>query len=131
MFTIGTLSRRTGVNIETIRYYERVELLAAPPRTESGRRLYADEAVRRLAFVRHARGLGFELPAIRTLLALQDTPEASCDEVTRIAGSQLAAVETRIAQLGVLREELKRLTAACANGRVADCRIIEALSPVN
>ena len=128
MFTIGTLSRRTGVNIETIRYYERTGLIDAPPRTESKRRLFDEDAVRRLAFIRHARELGFDVPTIRTLLALQTLPEASCEDVTRIAKDQLSAVEARIARLRVLKGELGRIIRHCAGGRMADCRIIEALT---
>ncbi len=92
MFTIGTLSKRTGVNIETIRYYERTRLIDAPPRTASQRRLFDDHAVRRLSFIRHARELGFDVPTIRALLALQNSPAAACDDVTRLARDHLVAV---------------------------------------
>lgn len=78
MITIGALSKRTGVNIETIRYYERIKLIPPPPRTDSGRRLYGAEDVRRLTFIRNARDLGFDISAIKTMLALQEEPEASC-----------------------------------------------------
>lgn len=128
MFTIGTLSRRTGVNIETIRYYERTGLIDAPPRTASKRRLFDEKAVRHLAFIRHARELGFDVPTIRALLALQTVPDASCEDVTRIAIGQLGAVEARIARLRVLKAELGRIIRHCAGGRMADCRIIEALT---
>ncbi len=128
MFTIGTLSKRTGVNIETIRYYERTGLIDAPPRTASKRRLFDDNAVRRLSFIRHARELGFDVPTVRALLALQSSPEASCGDVTRLASAQLHAVETRIARLQVLEVELNRIIRHCAGGKMADCRIIEALT---
>jgi DNA-binding transcriptional MerR regulator len=128
MFTIGILSKRTGVNIETIRYYERTGLIEAPPRTASKRRLFDDHAVRQLLFIRHARDLGFDVPTIRALLALQGMPEASCSDVTRIAADQLAAVESRIARLRVLKAELARIIKCCAGGRMADCRIIDALA---
>jgi DNA-binding transcriptional MerR regulator len=128
MFTIGALSKRTGIKVETIRYYEGIGMLPQAPRTPSGRRLYDEAAVHRLAFVRHARELGFEIPAIRALLALQDTPEASCLEISRLATDQLAGVEGRIARLLRLRDELTRMIDACAGGSVADCRIVEALA---
>ena len=128
MFTIGTLSKRTGVNIETIRYYERTGLIDAPPRTASRRRLFDDHAVRRLAFIRHTRELGFDVPTIRALLGLQSSPEAACDDVTRLASAQLHAVQTRIARLQVLKAELSRIIRHCAGGKMADCRIIEALT---
>jgi DNA-binding transcriptional MerR regulator len=126
--TIGQLSQRTGVNIETIRYYERIWLMPKARRAPNGRRVYADADARRLTFVRHARGLGFDMPAIRTLLTLQEEPEASCEEIANIARDQLAAIQDRIKRLQMLRTELARVVRACACGRVADCRIVEALS---
>ncbi|QDC40364.1 helix-turn-helix domain-containing protein (plasmid) [Sphingobium fuliginis ATCC 27551] len=127
MITIGALSKRTGVNIETIRYYERIKLIPPPPRTDSGRRLYGAEDVRRLTFIRNARDLGFDISAIKTMLALQEEPEASCQEVSQIATDQLEAVESRIRRLLGLRTELIRMVQECANGKVATCRIIEVL----
>src|SRR3546814_13855286 len=126
MITIGTLSKRTGVNIETIRYYERIKLIPAPSRTESGRRLYGAEDIRRLTFIRHARDLGFDIAAIKTLLALQEMPDASCQEVTQIAADQLEAVESRIRRLLRLRTELTRLILDCDNGKeigIESCRV--------
>ncbi|MBL6653173.1 MAG: helix-turn-helix domain-containing protein [Reyranella sp.] len=128
MITIGALSKRTGVNIETIRYYERIRLIPSPPRTDSGRRLYGAEDVRRLTFIRHARDLGFDIAAIRTMLALQEMPEASCELVSRIANDQLEAVDSRIRRLRGLRTELIRMVKECDNGKVATCRIIEVLA---
>ncbi|WP_137934933.1 MerR family transcriptional regulator [Mesorhizobium comanense] len=128
MIAIGALSRRTGVNIETIRYYERIRLIPPPGRTDSGRRLYGAEDVRRLTFIRHARDLGFDTAAIKAMLALQEVPEASCEEVSRIAADQLAAVESRIRRLAGLRTELTRMINECDNGEVATCRIIEVLA---
>ncbi len=128
MITIGTLSKRTGVNIETIRYYERSRLIPPAPRTDSGRRLYKAEDIRRLTFIRHARDLGFDIAAIKTMLALQDTPEESCQRVSRIASDQLEAVESRIRRLRGLRTELVRMIRECDNGKVATCRIVEVLA---
>lgn len=128
MITIGALSKRTDVNIETIRYYERIELIPPPPRTDSGRRLYGAEDVRRLTFIRHARDLGFNIAAIKTMLALQEMPQASCEKVSRIASNQLAAVESRIRRLLGLRTELTRMIRECDNGKVANCRVIEVLA---
>ncbi len=127
MITIGALSKRTGVNIETIRYYERIKLIPPPPRTNSGRRLYGTEDVRRLTFIRHARDLGFDISAIKAMLALQKVSEAPCHEVSQIATDQLEAVESRIRQLLGLRTELSRMIQECNNGQVATCRIIEVL----
>lgn len=127
MITIGTLSERTGINIETIRYYERIRLIPPPPRTESGRRLYGAEDIRRLTFIRHARDLGFDIATIKAMLALQGVPEAPCEQVSRIAINQLKAVESRIKRLRGLRTELTKMIKECGNGKVATCRIVEVL----
>ena len=128
MIPIGALSERAGVNIETIRYYERAGVLPKAERGENGRRVYGDDDVRRLAFIRHARELGFELKAVRELLKLQEQPERSCRTASRLASTQLAAVESKIQRLTRLRDELDRMVKSCKNGRVAECRVIEALA---
>jgi DNA-binding transcriptional MerR regulator len=125
---IGDLSRAAGVNIETIRYYERIGVLPRPARQGNGRRTYGDDDARRLGFIRHARDLGFELADVRTLLALQERPEASCEDASRIAQGQLETVESRIAKLQSLRVELTRMVSECRKGVVAECRVIEALN---
>lgn len=125
---IGELSQHTGVNIETIRYYERVGVLPVPARQANGRRSYTEADARRLGFVRHARELGFDLANVRALLALQEQLEASCEDASRIAQAQLAEVESRIARLLSLREELSRMVGECSRGVVAECRVIEALA---
>lgn len=125
---IGDLSRQSGVNIETIRYYERIGVLPKPARQSNGRRSYGHADAGRLGFIRHARDLGFDLPSIRVLLALQEQPEASCDDASRIAQDQLEVVESRIVRLLNLRDELRRMVSECDRGRVAECRVIEALS---
>jgi len=125
---IGDLSRTAGVNIETIRYYERIGVLPQPARQVNGRRTYSEGDARRLGFIRHARDLGFDLSDVRTLLALQEEPEASCEDASRIAEAQLKAVESRIAKLLSLRTELSRMVSECRKGVVAECRVIEALN---
>lgn len=125
---IGDLSRAAGVNIETIRYYERIGVLPKPSREVNGRRTYAEDDARRLGFIRHARDLGFDLTDVRTLLALQEQPEASCEEASRIAQAQLDEVESRIRLLLKLKAELFRMVSECGKGIVAECRVIEALS---
>ena len=125
---IGDLSRETGVNIETIRYYERSGVLPPPARQENGRRVYDAADVRRLGFIRHARDLGFDLQSVQILLALQEQPEASCADASRIAQAQLDEVERRIARLQSLQLELSRMVTECRKGVVAECRVIEALS---
>ena len=124
---IGELSRATGTNIETIRYYERIGLLPAPDRTAANYRSYGDPHRARLTFVRHSRDLGFTIEEIRSLLDLSDDPGRDCSEADRIASRHLAQVEEKIAQLTLLREELTRIVGRCRGGIAADCRVIEAL----
>ncbi len=125
---IGDLSRAAGVHVETIRYYERIGVLPKPGRQLNGRRTYAEGDAQRLSFIRHARDLGFDLDDVRALLALQEQPEASCEDATRIAQAQLEAVESRIERLLKLKAELARMVSECRTGVVAECRVIEALS---
>ena len=126
--TIGELSRRSGVKVPTIRYYEQIGLMLEVPRTASNRRLYDGDATKRLAFIRHARDLGFEIDAIRELLALSTEPQASCHAADSIALRRLAEIEHRIDQLTALRDELRRMIEECGHGRVCDCRVIETLA---
>ncbi len=127
MLSIGTLAKRTGTKVQTIRYYEQIGILPEPDRTEGGQRRYDGEDIDRLAFVRHARQLGFTLDAIRELLSLSDTPDRSCADVDRIAHRQLNEVEIRIARLTDLRKELKRMLRECSQDTVSDCRVLEVL----
>jgi DNA-binding transcriptional MerR regulator len=125
--SIGELSRRTGVKVPTIRYYESVALMPAPVRSEGKQRRYGDAEVSRLSFIRHSRELGFEVDAIRELLAMSARPEQSCAEADRIARRHLADIDYRIGQLVALRTELQRMVDECGHGRVGDCRVIETL----
>lgn len=125
---IGTLSKLSGVHIETIRYYERIGVLPKAERGPNGRRAYGDPDVQRLAFIRHARELGFDLSSVRALLALQEQPERSCKAASRLASTQLLAVESRLRRLVLLRNELTRMVNECSNGRVTDCRVIHTLA---
>ena len=124
---IGELSRATGTNIETIRYYERIGLLPPPDRTAANYRSYGDAHRSRLSFVRHSRDLGFTIEEIRSLLDLSDDPARDCSEADRIASAHLEQVEEKIAQLTLLRDELSRIVGRCRGGIAADCRVIEAL----
>lgn len=124
---IGELSRATGTNVETIRYYERIDLLPAPRRTGGNYRDYAAAHVHRLRFIRHARGLGFDIANIRSLLDLGEHPDRDCAEVDRITSGHLAEVDRKIEQLGQLRRELDRMLTQCRGGQIADCRILQSL----
>lgn len=127
MDSIGKLARRAGVKVPTIRYYEQIGLLPEPERSPGNQRLYGRRVADRLAFIRHARELGFPLEAIRDLLSLSDNPDQPCVAADAIARAQLDAVERRIAQLYSLKRELERMVEQCRGGRIADCRIIEVL----
>ena len=125
---IGDLSRQTGCNVQTIRYYEQVGLMPEPARTSGNQRRYGVRHAERLAFIRHGRELGFSLDAIRQLLGLVDDPERSCATADGIARAQLEQVEGRIARLQALKRELERMVEECRGGRIADCRVIEVLA---
>jgi Hg(II)-responsive transcriptional regulator len=125
-FTIGEMGRESGVNPETIRYYERTGLLAAPPRSASGYRRYDDTAVKRLRFIRRGRELGFGIEEIKTLLQLADHPEHPCREADSLARAHLVEVEARIADLIAMRDVLAKLVE-CQSHTAEHCRLIETL----
>ena len=127
---IGELARATSTKVETVRWYERIGLLAAPARTEGNYRVYGREHLERLSFIRRARDLGFSLDQVRELLRLSDLRDQSCEEVDRIARAHLAEVERKISDLKALGGELSQIIGRCGHGTVAECRIIEALSPI-
>lgn len=124
---IGELSRRTGVNIETIRYYERIEIMPRPRRSEGGQRLYDELQIYRLAFIKRSRELGFNLKEIRTLLTLIDSGEMTCGEVHSLTVEHLQDVTRKIADLRKLQSALKNLAAQCSLGDVSKCPIVETL----
>ncbi|MEF2070656.1 MerR family transcriptional regulator [Consotaella aegiceratis] len=126
--SIGELSRRTGVKVPTIRYYEQAGLMPPPLRTEGRQRRYGAAEASRLEFIRHARELGFQVEAIRELLALSAQPDQSCTDVDRIARRHLSEVERRISQLVALRDELQRMLSECGHGRISECRVIDSLA---
>ncbi len=126
---IGELSRRSGVNIETIRYYERIAMLPAPPRTANGRRVYGPAEARTLAFIRRSRELGFTLDEIRALLALSaDDGQGACGEVRKLAAGHLGDVRSKIADLRAMERVLADAVRRCDAGEVPGCPLIDALS---
>lgn len=127
MLSIGRLGQAAGVKVPTIRYYERIGLLPEADRSAGNQRLYGRPTLDQLAFIRHARELGFSLQAIRDLLSLSDRPDQSCAAVDAIAKAQLQSVQARIARLKALEAELHRMIDQCACGKIKDCRVIEAL----
>ncbi len=127
--SIGELSRRTRVNIETIRYYERIEMLSPPPRTAGGRRVYGPAETRTLAFIRRARELGFTLGEIRALLALSaGSARDSCAEVRELAAAHLAEILGKIADLRAMERVLADAVRRCDAGEAPGCPVLDALS---
>ncbi|MBC7280975.1 helix-turn-helix domain-containing protein [Hoeflea sp.] len=127
MFSIGELSKRAGVKIPTIRYYEQMGLIAAPERSEGNQRRYTKEGLKRLSFIRHSRELGFSIDDIRGLLDLSQHPEKPCDDAHDMAARRLQDVRARIAKLRRLERELKRISS-CEADSIAHCAVIETLA---
>jgi Cu(I)-responsive transcriptional regulator len=126
---IGELGRVTDTKVETIRYYERIGLLPAPGRTAGNYRAYGPDHLNRLSFIRRCRDLGFSLDQVRELLGLSDDSSRSCEAVDVIAREHLDEVDRKIADLRTLRRELANMINQCRRGTIAECQIIDALSP--
>lgn len=127
-YTIGKLAEFAGCSVQTIRYYEQIELMPSPRRNAGNQRIYSPEQAQRLQFICHARALGFHLDSIRELLQLADHPNQPCATADRIAQQQLGEVERQIQRLMSLKTELQRMIAQCHGSTVNDCRIIEVLA---
>lgn len=129
VLTIGQVARQAGVGVETVRYYEREGLIPAPPRSASGYRHYPADSVRRLAFIRHAKALGFSLADIRELLALRTEPGASSAPVRHLAETKLMEIRDKIAALEKMQQTLEHLVEQCS-GHVptSECPILDALA---
>ena len=127
MYSIGDLSRRTGVKIPTIRYYEHMGLIDAPERSQGNQRRYSQAGLKRLSFIRHSRDLGFAIEDIRELLTLSQRPERPCDNAHDIAARHHRLIKAKIKKLKRLETELGRLSA-CSAGSIADCAVIETLA---
>src|SRR5713101_6475418 len=125
--TIGTLSERTGCHIETIRYYERIGLMPRTARTEGGHRLYGEDHVKRLGFIRRSRELGFTLDQIRTLLRLVDGRRYTCAHVKRITVEHLDEIHRKVEDLRKIERVLKHMATQCEGGAVPECPVIDAL----
>ena len=126
--TSSDVAKQGGVNLETIRYYERRGLLPKPPRTAAGYRAFDAEAVRRIRFIKQAQALGFTLKEVRELLRLRVDPRRSCSDVRARAEAKLADIEEKIRSLHAMKKTLARFIAACSGrGPVSGCPILEAL----
>jgi MerR family mercuric resistance operon transcriptional regulator len=126
-FPIGALSKRSGVKIETIRYYERAKMLVPPPRTASGRRVYGMTDLRILVFIRRSRELGFSLDQIRALLRLGGPEKASCREVREIAQRHVDDIRAKIEDLKKLERLLSKTVAHCSGKTAPDCPVLDVL----
>ncbi|WP_306131932.1 MerR family transcriptional regulator [Roseivivax marinus] len=126
-YLIGVLSAETGVKIETIRYYERVGLMPEPSRSPGGNRQYDHDQLKRLAFIRRSRDLGFRLDEIRALLGMVDAQDISCGDVHALTMQHLSAVREKIARLRQMERVLAEMAEHCARGDVPSCPIVDAL----
>ena len=126
--TIGVLSKRTGCNIETIRYYERLGLMPVPARTAGRHRVYTLEHLRQLHFLRRARALGFSLDEVRALLRLSTGGESSCVRVRELAAAHLTEVREKLAGLRAMEQVLEETIRQCDHSSEPNCPLIDALS---
>jgi len=127
LVTRGRLAQATGSNIETIRYYEKIGLMPAPRRSESGYRLYGDAAHRRLRFILRGRELGFSIEELRSLLSLVDGGDYTCGEVHEMTVAHLESVRRKIDDLQRLERTLADMSAQCEGGAVPQCPVIDVL----
>ena len=126
--TIGTVARRAAVNLQTLRYYERQGLLQKPPRTRSNYRLYPEEAVRRIRFIKRAQELGFSLKEIKELLSLRAAPRTRCSQIRKRAEAKVKNIDGKVRTLKSMRKALSKLIAECTGrGPVTDCPILGSL----
>lgn len=127
-YLIGQAAKMTKINIETIRYYERVGVMPKPYRSAGNQRVYGQPLIDRLNFIRRSRELGFSLKEIIDLLTLDGTNLLTCNKVHAIASEHLKQVEIKITDLQNISRVLRDLTEQCSRGEIPDCPITEALS---
>ena len=126
-FSIGELSKRTGVHIETIRYYEKIEIMPAPPRTYGGHRSYGAEHAKRLLFISRSRSLGFSLQEIRSLLGIADGHDITCADVRELTFHHAEEARRKIADLRKLERTLREMATQCHGKRIPECPIVDEL----
>lgn len=128
---IGELAKATETDTETLRYYERIGLLAPPVRQANGYRSYPEQAIQQVRFIRHCRELGISLAEVEQIMKLSQQPEADCDEINRILALHVAQVRTKIQALQTLEQQLISLQGQCnMRQRTADCGILKDLMAV-
>ncbi len=127
LITIGKLSEKTGVNIETVRYYEKIGLIPKPYRSEGGNRLYNMEQVKRLAFIKRCRELGFPLDTVRAFLKLVDEQNYSCAEIADISQHHLEDIQAKIRDLRKIETHMKDMLSQCKKDKTPECAFIDIL----
>ena len=130
-YPIGAMSKHTGVNIETIRYYERIGIMPKPDRTAGGNRQYNHDQLKRLSFIKRSRDIGFSIEEIRALLEMVDRRDFACGEVHSMTVNHLASVKEKIQALHRLEDALEAMAAECSRGDVPDCPILDTLFDVS
>jgi MerR family mercuric resistance operon transcriptional regulator len=126
--SIGEVSRLTDVNIETIRYYERIGIMPAPPRTEGGQRIYGEDHLKRLTFVRRSRELGFSLDEVRALIGLVGSHALTCADVRNMARGHIADIRQKVKDLKKLERVLTDLADRCHGRKVPECPLLDTLN---
>jgi len=129
-YAIGEMSKRTRVNIETVRYYEHINIMPKPDRTAGGNRQYNHDQLKQLSFIKTSRELGFSINEIRALLEMVDLQDFTCGEVHSLTVEHLTSVREKIKGLRVLEKALVGMAAECSQGDVPDCPILESLFEV-
>lgn len=127
-YSISQVAKATQCKVQTIRYYEDINLLNKVQRNTGNQRIYDQQQLDRLKFIRHSRDLGFSLDQIREILAISDNKNHSCQQVNDIAFNHLKEVDSKIKRLQGMKNELNRMINDCNGNRIADCKIIEVLS---
>ena len=127
--TSGELAKRGGVNLESVRFYERQKLLPKPPRTASGYRVFSEEAVRRIRFIKRSQELGFTLKEVKELLALRIDSDTTCADVRVRAQAKIADINEKIQRLQAMKRVLKQMADACpSRGPATECPILDSLN---
>jgi len=128
MLNIGQVAKQTGVTVETIRFYEKQELIAKPQRSDAGYRQYPLDTLKRIRFIQHCKEVGFTLKDIGELLALRQEPGASCTEIKLCTMQKIEEVDQKIHDLNQIREALARMIMKCSgHGALSECPILEEL----
>lgn len=131
MMTVGELAKQGGVNLETVRFYEKERLLPEPERTSGGHRLYTDADVERLQFIQRAKWVGFTLKEIRTLMRVREAdPSDSCEDAMDLARTKLAQIEDKLSELNKIRATLQSFLKSCPETDVGHCHVLQGLEKV-